>query len=107
MLIEYHTREMLTATERFFWNALKFGTTREVNSKEGEAIAKGLLVAPRNCSEAVAPQVELNGTISEALILKSALQCQRTKLLFEILFNDDRLYIDIDGHLSDLSDWIF
>ena len=60
MLTEYHTHEMVTATERKLRNALKFGTSGEVDSKEGRADAEGLLVAPPNCSEVMALQVELN-----------------------------------------------
>ena len=41
MLTEYHTHEMATFTERHPSNALKFGTTGEVNSKEGRALVEG------------------------------------------------------------------
>ena len=55
---------MDTVTERKRWNALKFGTTGEVNSKEGGAPAEGLLLAPPNCSEVGTPQVELDGAVA-------------------------------------------
>jgi len=42
MLAEYYTHEMGTAIERTLRNALKFGTTGEVNSKEGWETAEGL-----------------------------------------------------------------
>ena len=54
---------MVTASKRIIRNSLKFGTTGEVDSKEGGAIAEGLLVAPRKQSEVGTPQVELNGTM--------------------------------------------
>jgi len=41
MFTEYHTREKETVTKRSRWNALKFGASREVNSKEGVAIGEG------------------------------------------------------------------
>jgi len=69
MLTEYVTLEMGTATERHKRNALKFGTSGEVDSKEGWAFAKGLVVVPPNCSELVAPQEKFNGSVGEALIL--------------------------------------
>jgi len=69
VLTEYHTREMVTAIERKLWNALKFGTTGEVDSKEGGAPAEGLLVVPPNYSKVGATQVELNGAVGEAFIL--------------------------------------
>jgi len=67
---EYYTREIGTASESTLWNALKFGTTREVDSKQGRAQAEGLLIAPLNGSEVMAAQVELNGAVVEALITK-------------------------------------
>ena len=48
MLTEYHSREMVTPSERKPWNALKFGTAGEVDSKEGQAQAEAFLLAPRN-----------------------------------------------------------
>ena len=42
---------MVTLSERIIWNALKFGTTREVNTQEGRTQAEGLELAPPNCSE--------------------------------------------------------
>ena len=69
MLTEYYSHETATASERKLWNALKFGTTGEVNSKEGRAHGEGLLLPPPNCREVVTPQVELNGAMGEALIL--------------------------------------
>ena len=88
MLTEYHTLEMLTASERTRLNALKFGTTGEVNSKEGRAQTKGLLNSPPNCSEVGAPEVELNGAVEEALILKPPMQSVRTKLIFDVEIDD-------------------
>ena len=88
MLTEYHTHEMVTATERSLWNALKFETTREVDSKEGATPAEGFLVPPPNCSEVGSPQVELDGAIGEALIRQPPPQCRRTKLLFDVFFDE-------------------
>jgi len=70
VLTEYHTLEMTTLSERMLWNALKFGTAGEVNSKEGGAAAEGLLVAPPNYSEVGASQVELNGAVGKAPVLQ-------------------------------------
>ena len=78
MLTEYHAHEMATATERTIRNALKFGTTGEVDSKEGRAQAEGMLLVPSNCSDVGAPQGELNGAVGEALIQQPPLQCPRT-----------------------------
>ena len=69
MFTEYHTHEMATATERSLRNALKFGTTREVDLKEGVAQAKGWELASPNSSEVGEPQVERNGAVGEALIM--------------------------------------
>jgi len=84
MLTEYHTHEMVTPRECMPWNALKFRTTREVDSKEGRVQAEGLELAPPNCSEFGTPQVELNGAIGEALIQQPPLQRPRTKLIFDV-----------------------
>ena len=51
MLTEYHTHEMATATERTLRNALKFGQSGKVNSKEGVEFAEGLLVPSPNYIE--------------------------------------------------------
>jgi len=75
---------MDTLTECMHQNALKFGTTGEVDSKEGVAFVEGLLLPPPNCSEVRAPQGELNGAVGEANILQPALQCVRTKLIFDV-----------------------
>jgi len=75
---------MMTATESKLWNALKFGTTREVNSKEGEAQTERLELAPPNCSEFGSPQVELDGAVGEDLIQQPPPQCMRTKLIFDV-----------------------
>ena len=75
---------MVTFSERTIRNALKFGTTGEVYSKEGLAHAEGFLFAPPNCSEVVALPVELNGAVGEALVLQPPMQCVRTKLIFDI-----------------------
>ena len=40
----------------------------EKSTKEGRKQVEGLLVAPPNCNEVGAPQVELNGTVGEAPI---------------------------------------
>ena len=60
---------MVTGTERHLRNALKFGTSREVDSKEGVARDEGFLFATPNDSEVLAPQVDLDGAVGEALIL--------------------------------------
>ena len=70
MLTECHAHEMATAKECIIRNALKFGTTGEVNSKEGEARVEGSDVAPSSCSEVGAPQGELNGAVGETGITK-------------------------------------
>jgi len=75
---------MVTATERTLRNDLKFGTAGEVNSKEGRVQAKWFELAPPNCSEVGAPQVELNGAVGEALIHHPSLQYPRTKLIFDV-----------------------
>ena len=79
---------MVTLSKSKIWNALKFGTAREVNSKEGEATAEGLMLPSRNYSEIGAPQVELDGAVGEALILQPSLQRLRTKLLFNVRIYD-------------------
>ena len=84
MFAEYHTHEMLTVSERKLWNALKFGTSGEVDSKEGGAQAEGLELAPPNRSEIETPQVELDGAVGEALIAKPHLQILRTELVFDV-----------------------
>ena len=88
MLTEYHTHEIWTATERSIRSALKFGTSGEVDPKEGRAQAEGLELAPPNCSEVVAPQEELNGGVGEALVTKPPLQCLRMKLIFDVRIDD-------------------
>jgi len=75
VLAECSTHEVATERERILRNALKFGTSREVDSKEGLARAEGLEHAPPNSSEALEFQVKLNGTVGEAIILKPPLQC--------------------------------
>ena len=89
MFNEYHAHEIVTATERNPRNALKFGTSGEVYSKEGRAQTEGLILlqfAPPNCSEAETTQGELNRALGEALILQPSQQRLRTKLVF-----DDRI----------------
>ena len=88
MFTEYHTHEMVTARERLLWNALKFGTSGEIYSKEGCATAERLLVAPPNCSEVGTLQVEIDGAVEEALIIQPPMQCVRTKLIFDIFIDD-------------------
>ena len=86
------THETVTVTKRHLRNALKFGQTGEVNSKEGEALAQGLLaVRPGYDSEVGAPQGELNGTMGEALIQHPPHQCLRTKLIFDVGIDDQFL----------------
>ena len=85
---EYRAHKMVTAKERSLRNALKFGTSREVNSKEGRAHAEGVELAPPNCSEVGEPQVELDGAIGEVHILQPLLQHFRTKSIFDIFFDD-------------------
>jgi len=86
---EYHTHEMATDSERKFRNALKFGQSGEISSKEGVAFIKWLELAPPNRSEGWAPNVELNGAVGEAFIQHSPFPCLRTKLLFDVIFKDD------------------
>ena len=88
MITEYHTREMVTISESKLRNALKFGTSGEVDSKEGGAQAEGLLNAPPNCIKVGTPQEELNGAIREALIQHPPIQCLQTKLIFDVRIND-------------------
>ena len=54
---------MATAKERTLRNALKLGTTGEVDSKEGLTLASGSLVPPLKISEVGSLQIELNGTV--------------------------------------------
>jgi len=82
---------MGTATERMLRNALKFGTTGEVDSKEGVAPVERLKLAPPNRSEVWAFQGELDGAVGEALILKTQLQCIRTKIYSFVVFDDQFL----------------
>ena len=84
MLTEYHTHEMVTPRECMPWNALKFGTTREVDSKEGGAIVEGLLLPPPNCNEVGKLQVELDGAVGDAPIPQPVPQSVRTKLIFDV-----------------------
>ena len=91
MLTEYRIHKMGTAIKRMLWNALKFGTSREVNSKEGGALDEGWELAPPICSEVVAPQVELDGAVGEALIQQHPPQRPRTKLIFQVIFYDQFL----------------
>ena len=60
---EYHTHEMVTISERHLRNALKFGAASEVDSKEGAAIADGLVLVPPNCSEVETHQGEIDGAV--------------------------------------------
>ena len=78
------THEVETATECRPWNALKFGTAGEVDSKERVAHAEGLFVALSNISEVGSPQEELNRAIGEVLITQPAQQRPRTKLIFDV-----------------------
>ena len=52
---EHHAHKIATISERSMWNALKFGTTGEVDSKERLAQAEGLIDVPPNCSDIWAP----------------------------------------------------
>ena len=89
MFAEYHPREMVTAAESKIRNALKFGTAGEVDSKEGLALAERLIVVPPNCSEVVAPQVELDGAVGRGPISKPPTQLPRMKLIFDVDIDDD------------------
>ena len=82
---------MVTIIQRSLRNTLKFGTTEEVNSKEGVAPFKGIELAPPESSEVRTPQVKLDGTVGEALITKPQLQSPRKKLIFDIFFDDQFL----------------
>jgi len=75
---------MLTVSERHIRNALKFGTTGKVDSKEGEAIAEEFLLAPPNCSEVGTPQLDLGGTVSPRRIQQPVPQHPQTKLIFDV-----------------------
>jgi len=88
VLTEYEPHEMATLSERKLWNALKFETSGEVDSKEGVAQAEGYLLPPPNFGEVGKPQVDLNGAVGESLVLHPRLQCIRTKLLFDVFFDD-------------------
>ena len=88
MFTEYHINEMATERERILRNALKFGTSREVNSKEGGALAERSELAPPDCSEFRASQVNLNGAVGEVVILQPPHQCPRTKPLFDVRIDD-------------------
>ena len=79
---------MSTATERNLRNTLKFETAGEVDSQEGWEITEGLPPATPNCSKVGASQEELNGTVGEALVHQHRLQCVRTKLIFDVVFDD-------------------
>ena len=91
MLTEQHTHEMGTTSEREIRNALEFGASREVNSKEGRAHAEGLLLASPNCSEAEKPQVELDRAVGETLIQHPPCQRSRTKLFFNVRIDNQFL----------------
>jgi len=75
---------MLTATKGLLRNALKFGTSGEVDSKEGVAPAEGYRLVPFNCIEVGSLQVELNGAVGEALVQQPPRQCLRTKLISNV-----------------------
>jgi len=68
VLTEYHTHEVVTFSERKPLNALEFGASGEVNSKEGGEPAERCPPLPPNCSEVGSPQVELYGAVGEAHI---------------------------------------
>jgi len=88
MITEYHAHEMATISERCYWNALKFGQAGEVNSKEREAPIEGWFLAPPICNDVGTPQGELEGAVGDALIQQPAMQCPRTKLGFDVFFDD-------------------
>ena len=92
MLTEYHAHEIATHSERHLRNALKFGATREVDSKEGVAPDEGLEIAPTNCSDDGSPQVELDGAVGEALINQPPPQSLRTNLIFDVRI--DKPFLD-------------
>jgi len=79
---------MVTVKERTLRNALKFGQSGEVNSKEGLALGEGFELAPPNCSEVGAPQGELDGAVGEAPIQHPVHQRPRTKLIFDVRIDD-------------------
>ena len=79
---------MATLIESKLRNALKFGTTGEVDPKEGAAIAEGLLVLQPDSSDAGAPPGELNRAVGEALIQHPEMQRLRTKLVFDVRIDD-------------------
>jgi len=91
VLTEYHAHEMGTVNERSLRNAFKFGTTGEIDSKEGEASVEGLIDALSNVSEVEAPQGELNGAVGEALVPQPSQQCLRTKLVFDVRIDNQLL----------------
>ena len=55
------------------------------------ATAEGLINTPPNCSEVGAPQIELNGTVGEARIKQPVHQYVLTKLIFEVVFDNQIL----------------
>ena len=72
MLTKYHTLEMVAVSERKLRNALKFGTTGEVNSKKrlnfSERHSPSCHIIPPNGSEGGALQVDLDGAVGEGHI---------------------------------------
>jgi len=85
---EYHTHEIATLSERHLRNALKFGTSSEVDSQEGVTTAEGLEFAPPNCSEVGAPKGELDGAVGECLAKPLPQVSVRAKLIFDIEIDD-------------------
>jgi len=85
---------MVTGSERSHWNALKIGTSGEVNSKEGRAVGERLLDAPTKGNEAGTHQIELDGAVGEILVYQPPSQCLRTRLIFDVRIDNpflDRL----------------
>jgi len=74
---------MVTGSEHHLRNALKFGTTGEVNSQEGVTPTEWLLDSPIY-SEVGAPQRKLNRAMGEAIVLQPPPQCPRTNLIFDV-----------------------
>jgi len=79
---------MVTARERHLRNALKFGTSGEVNSQEGRALAKGRELAPTNFSEVGSSQVELKGAVREALVKQHPPQIHRKRCFSDVVFDN-------------------
>ena len=58
------------------------------------SLVEGLIVAPPNCDEVGVLQVDLDGAVGETLVQQPPTQRSRTKLIFDIFFDD---YFWTDG----------